>query len=65
MTQAKAQACASAIVGAGFNCTVHLESDGSWTVRAQADSFAILSTQIDSLVASQSVTGKVAVVEFS
>lgn len=65
MTQGKAQACAAAIIGAGFDATIHRNGDGSWTVRAQADSFAIDSSQIAALVASQGVTGRVAVVEFN
>lgn len=66
MTATQAQACASAIIGAGFDVTVHLAADTvTWTVRAQAATFAITSAQIDALVSSQGVAGKVAVVEFS
>lgn len=66
MTKAKAQACAAAIVGAGFNVTTEHDSVvDNWTVRAQAQSFAISSAQIAALVASQAVSGNVAVVEFS
>lgn len=66
MTLAKAQACASAIIGAGFDCRVHLASDGvTWTVRAIANGFTITSAQIASLVASQVVNGNAAEVEFS
>lgn len=65
MTLAKAQACASAIIGAGFNAVVHRNADETWTVRAQADTFAIDSAQVSALVASQGVSGKVALVEFA
>lgn len=66
MTAAQAQACAAAIIGAGFDAVVHLSAEtGAWTVRAQAPDFAITSAQIAALVASQGVTGRVALVEFS
>lgn len=65
MTLAKAQACASAIIGAGFDARVHQNPDLTWTVRAIASSFSITSAQIASLVASQVVNGNAAEVEFS
>lgn len=66
MTATQAQACASAIIGAGFDAVVHLAPDTvTWTVRAQAATFAITSAQIAALVASQGVAGNVALVEFS
>lgn len=65
MTLAKAQACVSAIIGAGFDAVVHQRPDGTWLVRAQSPTFAITSTQIDALVSSQAVLGNVAEVEFT
>lgn len=66
MTQAKAQACASAIIGAGFDCRVHSSDGINYTVRAIATTgFAISSAQIASLVSSQAVNGNAAEVEFS
>lgn len=66
MTLTQAQACASAIIGAGFDARVHKNTDGStWTVRAIASTFGISSTQITALVNSQGVNGSVAEVEFS
>lgn len=64
MTLVKAQACASAIISAGFDAVVHRAADNTWTVRAQADTFAIDSAQVSALVASQGVVGKVSLVEF-
>lgn len=65
MTLVKAQACASAIIGAGFDAEVRHNADGSWVVRALSDGFVIDSSQIAALVSSQGVSGKVSVVEFS
>jgi len=65
MTAAKAQACVSAIIGAGFDAVVHQKPDGTWTVRALSANFTISSTQIEALVTSQAVLGNVGEVEFS
>lgn len=66
VTLVKAQACMSAIAGAGFDVTAHFDSTlGGWVVRATSASLTIDSAQIASLVASQGVTGKVSLVEFT
>ena len=67
MTQAKAQTCAAAIIGAGYDVRVHQSIEGTWTVRAISPTgmFTIPSAQIASLVASQVVNGNVVEVEFS
>jgi len=65
MTTAQAQACVSAIIGAGFDALAHKLPDDTWKVRATSPTFGIDSTQVTALVNAQSVIGKVAEVEFS
>lgn len=64
MTLAKAQACASAVIGAGYNVTV-TNSGGDWKVRAFAPSISIPVAQADSLSINQVVTGLIAEIEYS
>lgn len=65
MILAKAQACAAAISGAGFD--VQMRKDpvtGDWTVRASSATLNIAVAAADSLAISQGVNGNVALVEY-
>lgn len=65
MTQAVAQACVAAIVGAGFSVEAKSHADGSWTVTAVSTSGTISSVQVDALVAAQGVSATMSRVDFN
>jgi hypothetical protein len=67
MTQANAQAVASAVIGAGFRASIFKEA-GDWKVRASSAGSASFDVQASAAVAlanAQGVTALVHEVEFS
>lgn len=67
MTAVKAQAVSSAIIGAGFDCTVHKLDPAidNWTVRATSALLNINVTDAAGLAVSQSIVGSIALIEYS
>lgn len=65
MTLVQAQACLSAIIGAGFNASASKNPDQSWTVTALSPSGSILVSDANALVVSQAVIGRLSQVQFT
>lgn len=65
MTLAKAQAVASAIIGAGYQAHAFLRSDGEWVVRAKSNALDVPVGTANSLATSQGVTGLIAEIEYT
>jgi hypothetical protein len=66
MTQVKAQAVSSAVVGAGYQARAFQRLDGEWIVQARSPlGYTVNAAAITALANAQAVLGLVAEVEFS
>jgi hypothetical protein len=65
MNQTKAAQVASALITAGFPCSVRVDAQGNWFIRSQSTAFDVPVGTVATFVNNQGISGNVAEVEYS